>query len=140
MKKIIYFSLIIFTVFFLFSNFVLAQGTGETTTENSPTANGFGFDRVENVANQAGYNPSNAPTLDQRISSFIAIFLSLLGVIFMILMILAGYNWMTAGGDEEKITKAKDTIRAAIIGLIIVVAAYAISVFVISRLWGTTVS
>jgi hypothetical protein len=54
----------------------------------------------------------------------------------MILMIYGGYNWMTAAGDEQKIDKAKDTIRAAMIGLIIIIAAYAISIFVISRLWG----
>lgn len=97
---------------------------------------GFGFNSVANVATNAGYSPSNDLTLDQRISSLVATFLSLLGVIFMVLMIYGGYNWMTAAGDEAKIDKAKDTIRAAIIGLIIVIAAYGISVFVISRIWG----
>ena len=61
-------------------------------------------------------------------------FLSLLGVLFLIYMLYAGYNWMTAQGDEEKVTKAKDTIQRAVIGVIIVVAAYAISIFVIDRL------
>ena len=96
----------------------------------------FGFNSVANVATNAGYSPSNDLTLDQRISSIVATFLSLLGVIFMILMIYGGYNWMTAAGDEQKVEKAKDTIRAAVIGLIIVIAAYGISVFVISRVWG----
>ncbi len=101
-----------------------------------PTRDGFGFGSVTEVATNAGYSPSNDLTLDQRISSLVATFLSLLGVIFMVLMIYGGYNWMTAAGDEAKIDKAKDTIRAAIIGLIIVIAAYGISVFVISRIWG----
>jgi hypothetical protein len=52
--------------------------------------------------------------------------LSLLGVIFIILIIYAGYNWMTARGEEEKVTKAKETIWRAIIGLIILVSSYAI--------------
>lgn len=107
---------------------------GTTTGSNNK---GFGFDKVKNVATSAGYSP-NEVTLDQRISNIVSIFLSLLGVLFMILMIYGGYTWMTAAGDEKKIDKAKDIIRAAIIGLIIVVAAYAISVFVISKLWGTT--
>jgi hypothetical protein len=61
-------------------------------------------------------------------------FLGLLGIIFVILMIYAGYNWMTAAGDEKKVEKAKDTIQRAIIGLIITVAAYAITYFVFSAL------
>jgi uncharacterized protein YggT (Ycf19 family) len=60
--------------------------------------------------------------------------LSLMGVIFLVLMIYAGFNWMTARGEEEKVTKAKDTLTRAIIGLIIVLAAYAISYFVVSSL------
>ncbi len=112
--------------------FALAQPEPPKT----PTKDSFGFNSVSNVATNAGYSPSNDLTLDQRISSLVATFLSLLGVIFMVLMIYGGYNWMTAAGDETKIDKAKDTIRAAIIGLVIVIAAYGISVFVISRIWG----
>jgi amino acid transporter len=61
-------------------------------------------------------------------------FLGLLGVIFLVLMLYAGYNWMIARGEEEKVTKAKDTLMRAIIGLLIVVGAYAISYFVINSL------
>lgn len=99
----------------------------------------FGFgQKLNDVAQQSGYNPGNEPSLDQRISSYIGLFLSFLGVIFMIIMLYGGYNWMTAGGSEDKIDKAKDTIWAAVIGIIIVIAAYAISVFVVSRIWGST--
>jgi len=131
MKKI--FSFIIISLFSIsfFSSLVLAQDNNNTTPPS-----GFGFEKVEGVAQNAGYNPGTEVGLDQRISSFVSIFLSLLGVLFMILMIYGGYNWMTAAGDEQKIDKAKDTIRAAMIGLIIIIAAYAISIFVISRLWG----
>jgi hypothetical protein len=129
MKKIIVISVL---SLFLFNN-VLAQE--EPTATHSPNT-GFGFNKVNDLAKQAGYDPDNQPTLDERISNFISIFLSLLGVIFLGLMIYGGYNWMTAAGDEQKVDKAKNTIRSAIIGLIIVIAAYAISVFVITRLWG----
>jgi len=57
-------------------------------------------------------------------------FLSLFGIIFMILILYGGYKWMMAAGREEELTKAKDIIRSAIIGLIIVMAAYAISYFI----------
>ncbi len=72
--------------------------------------------------------------VSQIIADVVEAFLGLLGIIFVILIILGGYNWMTAGGNEEKVTKAKETIRHAIIGLIIVVSAYAITYFVFSSL------
>lgn len=77
---------------------------------------------------------SQSTTIGEVVQMAIEGFLGLLAVIFVILMILAGYNWMTAGGDEQKVTKAKDTIRAAIIGLVIIVAAYAITFFVFKYL------
>ncbi len=164
MKKIIYFILISSISFSLFLGVASAQetcsgtckaacGTGETSpgtlnciaptpvccvasVNNEAPPSGFGFEKVNNVASQAGYNPGNEPTLDERISSIISTFLSFLGVIFMLLMIYGGFNWMTAEGDEQKVERAKDTIRAAVIGLVIVIAAYAISIFAISKIWG----
>jgi hypothetical protein len=56
--------------------------------------------------------------------------LTLVGTIFFVLMIYAGFLWMTARGDEAKVEKAQSIIKAAMIGLVIVVAAYAITVFV----------
>ncbi|MCX6793321.1 MAG: pilin [Candidatus Falkowbacteria bacterium] len=81
---------------------------------------------------RAGY--SAGMTIGGVVSAVIKAFLSILGVIFVILMILAGFNWMTANGDEEKINKAKDTLRAAVIGLIIIAASYAITYFVFQSL------
>jgi len=47
---------------------------------------------------------------------------------------------MTAQGDEKKVDKAKETIQRAITGLIIVIAAYAISIFVVGRLEAGTLN
>ena len=75
---------------------------------------------------------------DQKPGSIIAIvitgFLGLLGVIFIILIIYGGYIWMTAAGDEQKVTKAKDIIKRSVIGLIIIVSAYSITYFVFTSL------
>lgn len=64
-----------------------------------------------------------AGTLLQTVLSFV-------GVLFLGLMLYAGFMWMTAGGNEEKIDKAKKIILAAVVGLIIISAAYAITQFV----------
>lgn len=64
------------------------------------------------------------------VGSVIKILLSFLGVIFLVLLIYGGYLWMMDRGEEALAKKAKDIIKNAIIGLIIVLAAYAITNFV----------
>ena len=66
------------------------------------------------------------------VASAIQTVLGLLGMIFVILTLYAGFLWMTAGGEEEKVNDAISILRNAIIGLIIVIAAYAITAFVFS--------
>jgi cytochrome bd-type quinol oxidase subunit 2 len=66
------------------------------------------------------------------IGTTIQALLSLLGVIFILLIVYGGVTWMTAEGEETKVEKAQKIIRNAVIGLIIVIASYAISYFVIS--------
>ncbi|HRH32922.1 MAG TPA: hypothetical protein PK720_02145 [bacterium] len=90
------------------------------------------LNKLQAVGGFAGYDSTNTSetTLLDLVGMTIGIGLGLLGVIFVILIIIAGYNWMTAAGDQEKITKAGSTIRSAIIGLLIVVAAYAIWTFI----------
>ena len=86
--------------------------------------------RLEDIRQPSGYAEANETSLAAVAGTAVRAFLSLLGVIFIILILLAGYHWMTAAGDEEKVTKAKNTIRRAIIGLLIVVGSYAIWNFI----------
>ncbi|MDP3836648.1 MAG: hypothetical protein Q8Q67_00905 [bacterium] len=80
----------------------------------------------------AGYDiGASAPTLEGYVSKIITVIISVLGVIFLALIIYAGITWMTAQGNEEKVRKAKELLTESIIGLIIVLAAYAISYFVL---------
>ena len=79
-------------------------------------------------------DPTGPTSLTGMIGAIIQAFLGLLGVIFLAYLLYAGYSWMTAQGDEEKVTKAKDTIQRAIIGLIITIGAYAISYYVLEKL------
>lgn len=74
---------------------------------------------------------SDLPTL---VGSIINIALGLLGVLLVVLVVYAGFLWMTAAGSKEQVTKAKEILTRAIIGIIIVVAAYAISDYVISAI------
>ncbi len=73
-------------------------------------------------------------SLETTIGNMINGALGFVGIIFLVLMIYAGYLWMTAAGNEEQVAKAKKLIRAAIIGIIIVTFSYAITGFVIELL------
>ncbi|MBT3817156.1 MAG: hypothetical protein HOG08_02305 [Candidatus Magasanikbacteria bacterium] len=82
--------------------------------------------------------PELKRTTDVRVlaGTVIGSALSMIGVLFFILMLYAGFLWMTARGDEGQTTKAKDTIIAAVIGLIIVLSSYAVTRFVFQSVEG----
>lgn len=73
-------------------------------------------------------------TIEGAAGSIVVSLLAFLGILFFGLVFYAGIKWMTARGNEEAITKAKDTIEAAAIGLVLVAGAYAIASFVLSTL------
>lgn len=99
--------------------------------EGSPTAGSLKAN-LQDVGKGSGYKTTEVDqfSLAGYIGTIIQVFLSVLGIIFVVLVIVAGYNWMTAQGDAAKMEKAKDTIWRAVIGLIIVVGAYAIWQFI----------
>ena len=59
--------------------------------------------------------------------------LALVGMIFLILMVYGGFLWMAARGEEDQVKKAQLIIKTTIIGMIVVVSAYAITTFITSR-------
>ena len=73
-------------------------------------------------------------TLETTIGLIINTLLSLVGVLLVVYMVYAGYLWMTAGGNDDQINKAKGIIKNSIIGLIIVLLSYGIARFVLESL------
>ena len=63
----------------------------------------------------------------------IQIMLGLLGIIAVVIILIGGFKWMTASGNEDKVTEAKKLLGAGIIGLLIVLAAWALAMFIIGR-------
>lgn len=68
------------------------------------------------------------------VMTIIRAFLSLLGIIFIGMILFAGYNWMTAMGEAEKVKTAKSTLISAVIGLVLIIASLAITTFVLTQL------
>ncbi|MEK9183233.1 MAG: hypothetical protein AAB849_01880 [Patescibacteria group bacterium] len=86
------------------------------------------------VASGAGVKKDISP--EAYASNILSGALATLGIVFLILMVYGGFLWMTAKGDETQATKAKDTITMAVIGLMIVIAAYAATQFIIKYIVG----
>lgn len=72
------------------------------------------------------------------IANIIRIMLAFVGAIFFILILWGGNEWLTAGGNEEKIAKAKKLFLHSVIGLVIVLIAYLITHLLITVLIGAT--
>ena len=69
-------------------------------------------------------------SLPQMIGEVIGIILAFVGTLFLILMIYGGYIWMMARGNEQETEKAKSIIQNALIGIVVVLTAYAITYLV----------
>lgn len=92
----------------------------------------------DNAANftslKSGGATSSSSDLPTLIGKLIGVLLGVLGIILVVYIIQAGIMFMTAGGDPAKVDKAKKMITQAIVGIIIIVAAYSISDFVIKQI------
>ncbi len=126
MKKIL---IIIVSCLFLLSNFIVFSvclAAGKTPFEKG----------LDDTAQGVGYTTDGSMTffLATTIGKVIGAVLSFLGVVFLVLMIYGGYLWMLARGNEQEVEKAKNIIQNALIGLVIVLAAYAITALV-RQIW-----
>jgi len=96
---------------------------------------------VEQLFGNVGFGAQTGlGTRDIRvtIARLINVIMGFLGIVAVIIILLGGFMWMTAGGNDEKIGKAKKLIIAGIIGLIIVISAYAIATFVVGSILNAT--
>jgi hypothetical protein len=91
---------------------------------------------LQKTADAAGIaGATDLPTIIGRI---IYVALGFVGIVLLVILIYAGFLWMTSGGDVEKITTAKKWITNAIIGLVIIASAWSIVYFILQALMGAT--
>lgn len=97
------------------------------------------WEQMSHTAGGAGF--SGTP-MDPRliVANAIKIALTLVATILFALNVYAGYQWMTAGGNDEKVGDAKKTIRNSTIGLIVILAAYGITIAVTNLASGRNLS
>ena len=121
-------------LFFMFS-FVVAPVSVDAQSQGAQKA----LTGLDSSAEKSGFKKSSekAPELATVIGNIIGRALQFIGVLFLLLMIYGGIIWMIARGNETEVQKAKDIIQAAIIGLVIVMAAYAVTAYIGSALSAT---
>lgn len=109
------------TAIFLLANFSLAA-TGPDVGITYPEGTGL----------------SNTQDIRIIIAKIIRVIIGFLGVIAVGLIIYAGWLWMTSEGNEEKVEQAKKVLTNAVIGLIIILSAFAIVSFILNKLLGAS--
>jgi len=65
-------------------------------------------------------------TVGSIVSGAISLAMLIVALVFFFMLILGGLKWVMAGGDEKKVGEARGQITNALIGLVIVFAAFAI--------------
>lgn len=111
----------------------IASAQTEDTESSAVAPTNKLTEKLQIVGQASGFQTSDAASVPIIIGTVINVVLGFLGAIFLGLMVFAGYKWMMAMGDSEDITKAKATIKQAIIGLIVVLSSWSIWTFIFQR-------
>lgn len=105
------------------------------TPQTEEQIQGVGLQRaggfVSIFGGKAGFGEARPPEI--IVGEIIQGFMLLIGVVFGLLVIYGGYLWMTARGNEEQVKKSIGILQTALIGFIVVVGAYALTDYVVSR-------
>ena len=110
-----------------------AEGSKACTKSAEDT---FGLGKVDKGLEQSLGNKDLRETVGQLIN----VALGLLGIIAVVIILIGGFQWMTAGGNDDKAAEARKRIFAGIIGLAIILSAWAIALFVLNQLSKATES
>ena len=131
MKKFITLSLILVAVA---STFVFAASLPALAVQSGPDVWGTQTGNPEGagvISDATGLGERDPRDIAAQV---INIILGFLGIVAVVIILLGGFKWMTAGGNEDKVGEAKKLIMAGIIGLIIILASFAIASFVLTQL------
>ncbi len=115
--------------------FLLLLGPALAASPASATAtiNDFGVNQMRNLST------FSTRSVYDTIAGIINIILGFLGTIAVLLFLFGGFKWVTSQGESNKIDEAKKLMGAAVVGIAIIFASYAVSQFIISQLYQNTI-
>lgn len=129
-------------IFFLLISTSLVLPLSARAEESANTSGSF-FEQstgLKETAEKTGHTKQklfgSAESIEVGAGTIINVALSFVGVIFMGLLVFSGMMWMTAGGNEQRVERSKTTIIRSLVGLAIILLAYAVSYFLINALSG----
>lgn len=106
----------------------ITAGTGIVLAVPALAALDVGLNQVSNTIQLGNQD------IRTTIASIINVLMGLLGIIAVVIILIGGFKWMTAGGGDEKVAEAKKYIMQGIIGLVVILAAWSIARFVLNSL------
>lgn len=107
---------------------------GVALAQGGLNSNDLGVNAVESDLKLGGGD------VRQTAARLINVALGFLGIIAVVIVLIGGFKYMVSGGNEEKTTEARRLIVSGIIGLAIILSAWAITSFVIGQLLTATAS
>ncbi|HNW55902.1 MAG TPA: hypothetical protein PKN62_02390 [bacterium] len=116
---------------------IAGVASADVEIKKADSAADYFFSGAQETGGPMGYNITSTNgegMVLNKVTLIINIFLGLLGVIFLGLAIYSGFLWMTAGGKIDQVKKATDLLAQAVIGLVIILFAYAITYFIVNAL------
>jgi hypothetical protein len=116
LKRIVF--LVIFLTVLIIPYLVFAADS-QTTSKGA-------LENMKTVGTGAGFQAANETTISTIAGTIVKTALGFLAVIFLLLILYAGFLWMTAQGESDKVDQAKKIIKNCVIGLILIIAAYGI--------------
>ncbi len=139
MKKVSVFAIVFMMAFSMFTvvadvSAQVGNGTGYTTNAGSGDATTWG-NTAANIQNRAAVGNDDPRNIAANI---INIILGFLGILAVVLILFGGFKWMTAAGNEDKVAEAKKLLVAGVVGLIIILAAYALAAFILDAVFRAT--
>ncbi len=102
----------------------------------TPTVAGATPFTVEDYGTRLGLGTADLQT---TVINILAWLLGIAALVAVVMVIAGGFQWLTSAGNEEKISAAKKTISGAVIGLVLILIAWAIVIFVAGTTANVTV-
>lgn len=114
----------------------VGEGTGWNTQAGSANSTTWG-DTADDIQARAALGNDDPRNIAANV---INIILGFLGILAVVLILFGGFKWMTAAGNDDKIAEAKKLLVAGVIGLIIILAAFALASFILDAVFRATTS
>lgn len=112
--------------------FTLMVPALQVSAQDYDPRNTFKLDDAQDELQLPGSSDLDEEGVRDTVANIIQILLGFIGLIAVLIILYGGFIWMTSAGNEDKVTKARATITAGIIGLAIIIVAYALTSFVVN--------